>query len=344
MGPFMKKEVYKNYSVEDFVENQDFQEWVKNPRPESDKFWKEYLEKYPAHHQRVKSARYILNTIGRCFDTAEKDVEQLKTKKSADRLKFKIADFEKRKWGGYARKFALIGLASSVMLIGGIFLLQKPKDVFYSTGNAKRMNIILPDSSSINLNANSSISYNLEEWNDGKRIVNLIGEAYFNVRRIPNGNKFRVFSGDVDVTVLGTAFNVKTRNNKSEIVLTEGDINLKVGDQKLNMDPGDFISYSNKDNHIEAKKVKALDYIAWKDGITIFNNSLLEVTRELESIFGIEFEFEDETLLERQVQISAPTDDISQALEILSLVYKNDIEIKRKGNKIFINQPLNSNL
>ena len=53
---------YSNYSVKDFVLDESFQQWVLNPKKESDLFWKKWV----TEHQKgeiVKEARYIVENL-----------------------------------------------------------------------------------------------------------------------------------------------------------------------------------------------------------------------------------------------------------------------------------------
>lgn len=86
----------------------------------------------------------------------------------------------------------------------------------------QKTTIELPDQSQVTLNALSLIEYNKRDWND-KRYVKLEGEAYFEVAK---GKKFDVHTEDGIVTVIGTKFNVKQRNNYFEVKCFEGIVSV----------------------------------------------------------------------------------------------------------------------
>lgn len=72
----------------------------------------------------------------------------------------------------------------------------------------------LPDGSIIQLNKHSTISYS-------GRTVRLNGEAFFKV--VHNASKpFKVHTQDVDITDIGTAFNVKSYAGKVEVIVESG--------------------------------------------------------------------------------------------------------------------------
>lgn len=78
--------------------------------------------------------------------------------------------------------------------------------------------IDLPDGSTVNINALSSIQYQKEEWQNNRLIV-LEGEAYFDVAK---GKRFDVKTDTGIISVLGTEFNIKQRENYFEVVCYEG--------------------------------------------------------------------------------------------------------------------------
>ena len=71
----------------------------------------------------------------------------------------------------------------------------------------------LPDASTVTLNATSTIKFDEDKWSD-KRELSLKGEAYFKVAK---GSKFDVKTSNGIVSVLGTQFTVKQRDNFFEV-------------------------------------------------------------------------------------------------------------------------------
>ncbi len=109
---------------------------------------------------------------------------------------------------------------ASVIVIGfiGYFTIFNTNLVEEQTLASEKSTISLPDLSQVILNANSEITYDKGLWNN-KRELNLEGEAYFKVAK---GKTFDVVTEAGTVTVVGTEFNVKARNNYFEVVCYEG--------------------------------------------------------------------------------------------------------------------------
>lgn len=83
--------------------------------------------------------------------------------------------------------------------------------------------VVLPDNSQVTLNALSELNFKEKKWNDN-RSLNLNGEAFFKVAK---GKKFDVITSSGTITVMGTEFNVKNRNNYFEVQCFEGVVKVQ---------------------------------------------------------------------------------------------------------------------
>ncbi|GAB3424210.1 FecR family protein [Niabella aquatica] len=93
--------------------------------------------------------------------------------------------------------------------------------------------VLLPDGSKVWLNAASKLHYD-KKFNGRLREVYLDGEAYFDVRK-DKTRPFIVHTSEIDIKVLGTAFNVKSYKEEAtiEATLIHGSIQVS---NKLNPD------------------------------------------------------------------------------------------------------------
>lgn len=105
------------------------------------------------------------------------------------------------------------------------------QEVFAPYGTHSRVN--LPDGSLVWLNAGSSLKYpTVFDWD--KRQVELSGEAYFEVESDPE-HPFIVQTDGVEVSAVGTAFNVEAYRNDSIVAVTMaiGKVNVSLGKQRV---------------------------------------------------------------------------------------------------------------
>lgn len=104
------------------------------------------------------------------------------------------------------------------------------------------------------------------------------GEAFFDVKRDPS-RPFIVAAGDVRVMVVGTAFVVERDGDNVVVRVTEGLVQVRVGDQAASARPGDEVAIRNGQLHYARRDPQAIeDELGWRTGRLIFHDrSLSEV-------------------------------------------------------------------
>ncbi len=127
----------------------------------------------------------------------------------------------------------VFAVAASVVLLLGLFTMLQDSDVSYNTLASQHQSITLPDGSVVVMNAGSSITFE-DEWSDS-RLVNLEGEAFFKVQK---GSKFSVVTSNGTVEVLGTSFNVYSRDNELKVVCKTGKVKVSADDSSVLLTPG----------------------------------------------------------------------------------------------------------
>lgn len=159
----------------------------------------------------------------------------------------------------------------------------------------------LADGSTVHLNYGSFIKYP-RIFRGNVREISLSGEAYINVAHNPE-KPFTVKTGKVNVTALGTEFNVRAYPDEKTIATTL--ITGKVRIDKAfpgadpvplgSLVPGQHIRYNTETGNVESHKGRVDSYIAWKDGKLVFDNTpITEVTLELSRKFNVDIEVADE--------------------------------------------------
>lgn len=133
----------------------------------------------------------------------------------------------------------------------------------------------LPDGTRVWLNAASSISYPTSFRDKASRSVTLSGEAYFEVAK-KAGQPFLVFSGNQQVKVLGTHFNVEAYGQRVATTLLEGKVQVSLPGtaQRRVLAPGQ--QSVNLGEAFSVGEVDVEDVVAWKEGYLIFDGEKLE--------------------------------------------------------------------
>lgn len=192
------------------------------------------------------------------------------------------------------------------------------------TNPGTRNKIVLPDGSTVWLNAESTIRFKIP-FDSKSRKVELTGEAFFDVKK-DDGRPFQVESGKLNVTVLGTRFNCKafTEDPTVEVVLDEGQVSLSTKGQpagkELIMKPGERAVIDKTTNHTHIKAENIGKYIAWHTGKLVFDECPLpEVALRLERWFGIEVKIGDPKISSYRITTTFENEPLHQVLELLSL-------------------------
>ncbi|QQT26009.1 FecR family protein [Sphingobacterium spiritivorum] len=140
-----------------------------------------------------------------------------------------------------------------------------------STANGQTYVLTLPDQTKIWLNAASSLTYNTTLYSEGKRQVQLQGEAYFEVAKDPK-YPFIVKSGSQSVEVLGTHFNINSYADEEAIstTLIEGSVRVAEGERKRILKPGQ--QAVNTGTAMTVQTVDTESTVDWKDGDFVLNH------------------------------------------------------------------------
>lgn len=279
-------------------------------------------------------------------DTQEETIRSKETQAMFDRLWSRISSSNHKH---KTFKLNYIYWAAAVLILGffiGNFFNSShsepnEKSVFVSKAPMGSVSeTILPDGSTIFLNAGSEIKY-ISSLGSKIREVYLQGEAWFNVEKskeIP----FIVHTSFYDVRVMGTEFNVKAYPEEKEVITTleEGSIeivstdNLKLSGNII-LKPGEQLVFNKTQKSIELSPVRAEVFSAWKDNkLTFINTSLGELAKLLERKYGVEITIHDPGILNYHYDGTIKNETIVEVLNILQSTLP--IKYKIEKHKVII--------
>ncbi|MBL0238823.1 MAG: FecR family protein [Saprospiraceae bacterium] len=173
---------------------------------------------------------------------------------------------------------------SCIYIFGSIFFTNSNNTIQIELVNAEVKSITLPDLSVIDINAKSSVNFKNKNFIKN-RIVNLTGEAFFNVEK---GSSFKVLTPYGTIEVLGTSFNVYARDSILEVECFTGKVSVNYNGnfKKYILLPGDKVNIYHEEVKITNKE-NSIQQI-WKSGYFYFEETkLLRVLKELERQFDI---------------------------------------------------------
>lgn len=214
--------------------------------------------------------------------------------------------------------------ASIVILLGLILFFSQTENIVVLKGET--LAFALPDGSEVKLNSGSKADYNKWNWNNNRNI-HLEGEAYFSVAK---GKAFTVETSKGSVTVLGTKFNVKVRNDHFEVVCYEGRVRVNYNGEETILTPHKAI-VTNSNN--KAGNILQTDdnEPKWLSGTLVFNREdFSSITKEIERRFNVEIKAEYQS--GKTFTGTLPGNNIQAALDTLALYYP--VMAEKQGDKI----------
>ena len=274
--------------------------------------------------------------------------------------------FQKRKIIAFlSAGFILLFLGYYFLNLQGLSPVAPQKPVWeVVTRNGSKSNILLPDGSSVWLNAGSRLTYD-SLYGSNLREVTLSGEAYFDVVRNPN-KPFIIHTGKINIRVLGTVFNVKSypEDRTIETSLIKGSIEVSFPsqpskkiilkpNQKLIIDKTESNAIGNTNPGMPGMaplvSIQRLNKIGsdssitetgWMENRLYFDDmSFRDLLQNMERKYGVSFKVADAALDTIHFTGSFQNETVSQALDALRLTAEQstaDFTYEIKGNQVFI--------
>lgn len=203
------------------------------------------------------------------FDLLEKIKKE---KKRSSRL----LPGKRKRWVLFSRIAAIFILAASVTL--GLFLISNDSSITmaYTENRAckgEKKQIQLADGTKITLNSETSLRIP-DNFNQRERIIEMSGEGFFEVAHNPE-KPFIIKSGEAQVQVLGTSFDLKSYAEDDYIKLTVSTgkvrVNVPPQDLQLTVSKNEHLSISKIDGEVRKETIHENNYTKWMQGSLYFN-------------------------------------------------------------------------
>ena len=292
---------FKDYQLEDFLTDEFFIQWVKNPNENTTHFWEKWIEANAHKKEVVMQAASFIRSV----DYREKHLMK---------NEIYLEVFEKIIRGDLKevsqKKNPLIPFSwnsiFSLRNIAAIFILTFCSWIFYSlalersiskkepiewitkSNNAGIKTVLtLEDGSRIHLNSSSKITYP-NRFSDSIRSVLLEGEAFFDVAE--ESRPFVVDLGKAQIEVLGTTFNASNSfKDKLKVALVSGKVKVNDrGGNQVVLLPLEMLTIE-EGGEFHKSKFDSLEIIGWKDKNLVFrNDDFLTVKRKIENWYDVE--------------------------------------------------------
>jgi transmembrane sensor len=200
------------------------------------------------------------------------------------------------------------GVASLCLVVVLTMLLVPELSPFsprYASGRGEQRQVTLTDGSRMVVNTDSEVKV---DFDARERTLDLLrGEAYFEVAKDP-ARPFVVRAGNATVRAIGTKFSVRRDANETEVVVTEGRVQVlregagapagsEVG--PIDLVPGNHATINPAEPVVRIASVDVTRVTAWTSGNVEFDeDTLAEVIRDVNRYTAKAFVIDDPSLNE----------------------------------------------
>lgn len=246
---------------------------------------------------------------------------------------------------GRSKKIAFVQLAwvrvaVAVMLMAGASIIAlyfldpfAPSYITINNPSGEIRFVKLPDSSSVWLNAKTSLRY-AEDFRNNRDVL-LDGEAFFEVTHQPE-YPFRIQAGLLRTTVLGTSFVVKAYGNDSntDISVLNGRVRVTNDSGSLAvLTPSKQLQFNRKNGVASTATVDTAALATWRKGRLSFDGeSLADIAMELERWYGIQIVFSNPDMKACRYYMSFNNDiPLAKLLSQMAAITHMQFDIDRKN-------------
>lgn len=205
--------------------------------------------------------------------------------------------------------------------------------------------VTLSDGTHIRLNSNSAIAIP-NPFPDGERMVSLTGEAWFDVAT-DKDRPFKIQAGQAAIQVLGTEFNVKMDETAGniQVAVAEGKVSLnnttRKDESSAILTKNTYAVYDVDSREILIEHTPVENYMSWINGkLFFYNEPLWVVSRYIERLYNVSFQFEKETLKELPLSTNMARENLSSVLDIIAQTLGIGYTLER--NTVTWNDNINS--
>ncbi|WP_407430121.1 FecR family protein [Arcticibacter sp.] len=326
---------YKDYDADDFLNDPAFWNWImKEGDVEDDLFWESFCESFPEKQVAISEAKQEvirLNSLGYDMPLARVDLlwSRIEKDTALPAAAPRVVRF---------KRLGLVAAVASILIVSALtflYLFQSPYKVI-KTAYGTRKEVVLPDGSRVNLNSNSELRYSKFDLTKPREVW-IQGEAFFQVSHKKNNQKFVVHANDLNVQVIGTTFNVNSREEQTDVILSTGAIRLVINgaSEELMLKPGEMVHYKHGSGPVKKRPANVSKYTAWKENyLTFENDSLGYIFDVLRNNYNLLIETKEQEILQKRFTATVQADRPDLLLE--GITEAHSLKLTRKKGYMLI--------
>ena len=310
-----------------------------------------FLEKYKAYlKQKISKADFSIfkNEIGKMSDRelCNLMVENAIEEGNDDKMPFLLKEtiFRQINHTIMWHRIRPIIQYAAIFIIGGLCLglLAKQwyntpdQEVRFTMSTGNKGDVSLPDGTNVKLNSATTIVYHTDTKN--QRMVDLSGEAFFDVAHNPD-KPFRVAVNGLQIEVLGTTFNINThKDGIVETYLSTGRIRLSGDDLKkvYYLNPGQKAIYNENSHQLQIVKTDDHVETGWQDNYLIFEKEPLHnVIAQIERWYGVKIQLNNTVIASDRMSGSFRNETLENVIKSISKQYNFKYSIQKENITIY---------
>lgn len=210
--------------------------------------------------------------------------------------------------------FVRIAAVLVITLGLSFFIVNNFKEKYYGTELIQ--SVSLPDNSEVIVNKNSYIEYKTFFWKNN-RTIDLKGEAYFKVAK---GKTFEVNTNLGKVTVLGTQFNVNSKDNIFEVTCYEGKVKVNYKNQELILTKGMLVTFENNSKKEGKTTLSMPNWASDEIEMSFTNQNLKTIITDIENTYNVTIKT-NTIATDQSFTGKLPSNNLDVALQIIASTY-----------------------
>lgn len=319
---------YTTYKTEDFLNDESFIDWARFSQKDSE--WESISQSDLINSNALEEAKTLIQSI----HFKEHESTQFVKSKVWSKIQSDISEEAIQKPKSKSQSKTLWMSIAAIAAIGLLAVILYPTSSdtnnIYKTKIGEHQLIALEDGSAVDLNVNSEFTV---EYTDSTRNIDLYGEAYFDVEK---GNPFSVQTENGTISVLGTTFNVRSRDKQLIVDCYSGSVQVKVkgSEQQAVLEAGESCGLINGILRLTRHKTQKSNP-EWQESFINFEGQSLEdVLLELTNYHELFITYEPEMLKFKRFTGKVQTDDLEKSIQ--SITWPLSLEHRLIGSELTI--------
>lgn len=284
--------------------------------------------------------RVYFDQLKKVWDTSRQiaAVTKVDENKAWERFQQRIHGNNKKQAPVRTTRFGRMRIAAAVVILIGLatavyFITRQPAKEMIVQAQQTVLNDTLPDGSVVTVNKGSSVSYP-SKFKGNKRPVTLKGEAFFTVT--PDKKKpFVISVNDVEITVVGTSFNVRSINGNTEVVVETGIVRVTKAGKTVELKANEKLLATVKDTAMAKEEVsdKLYNYYRTKEFVCD-DTPLWKLVDKINEAYGSHIVIGRKELNNLKLNTTFNNESLEQVLNVISLTF--NISVTREGDTIIL--------